>query len=197
MGSPASPAESRGCAQWWQNLARLLTRAMQLGQMVSRSRSCKVKSAPQKRHAASPCSRGALQAEQRTTAASCGRSGGVSSVVPQTQWKREPTSSLPASYCRSQLGHDTNRRITRGWSNRAAASIGNFAVHPPAIGSGGGVSFAPPRFISRGTSRLKQRPWLVRTEERQQVMKHSRDSPGESSDRGVRDYGQEPRNTTA
>jgi hypothetical protein len=47
LGAPASPEGSSGVAQWWQNLARSLTRAMHPGQMVCRSRSWSVKSAPQ------------------------------------------------------------------------------------------------------------------------------------------------------
>ncbi len=94
--------------QKWQKRARPLTRAMQPGQIVSRSRSCRVSSAPQKRQAPElPSSRGAPQEEQRTTAASWAAGGGTVTSAPQEQGNVEPTRRSVASNWRWHAGQAT------------------------------------------------------------------------------------------
>jgi hypothetical protein len=88
-----------------------LTRVMQDGHTVCRSRSCSVKSAPQCEHDVAPFARGALHDEQRTTEASWARKRGTSTTSPQAQWNRLPAEKPLASNWRLQAGQATRQRV--------------------------------------------------------------------------------------
>jgi hypothetical protein len=114
-----SGSAASGCPQWSQNFARSLIRAKQCGQIVSRSCSRSVKSAPQNWQCEQPSLRGAPHEEQRTTEASCPCGHAIVTIVPHRQRNRLPIGRSLASYCRPQAGQAMSRRIG---SQRAGGS---------------------------------------------------------------------------
>jgi hypothetical protein len=70
-----------------------------------------VKVEPQKRQAASASWRGAPQAEQRTTAESCGVTAGTGTVAPQMHSTLSPGCRSPASSWRRQRPQSTSWRM--------------------------------------------------------------------------------------
>jgi hypothetical protein len=143
VASMLSGSAARGLPQWSQNFARSLIRARQWGQIVSRSCSRSVKSAPQNSQHGVPSRRGAPHDAHRTTEASCPCGVAIVTIVPQRQRNRLPIGRSVASYCRRQAGQEMSRRIL---STKCKVQSTKLANYGPTCGP---VRASPPRAAGR------------------------------------------------